>query len=150
MVTPDLIAVSDAGRAILACCQTNSSNNQKEEGKGKYNNFWNAFGITSKLEKMQAQKIQQNSGTQLLVKILQERKKVETVLMKAEQREGELLVLLRDKLVKARTLPAQQLEHQGLLGQGLVSVRQGRQAADIVGILQASECLSVELAAGSD
>ena len=91
MVTPDLIAVSDAGRAILACCQTNtnnSSSNQKEEGK-KYNNFWNAFGITSKLEKMQAQKIQQNSGTQLLVKILQERKKVETVLMKAEQREGE-------------------------------------------------------------
>jgi len=76
MVTPDLIAASDAGQALFACCHKSS-----EEGS----NFWDTFGGTSKLEKMQAGKVQQNSGTQLLVKILQERKKVETALMKGER-----------------------------------------------------------------
>lgn len=74
MVSPDLIAASDAGQALLACC--NQSN---------HSGFWDVFGVTSKLEKHQAEKIQQNSGTQLLVKILQERKKVETALVKAER-----------------------------------------------------------------
>ncbi|KAL7469323.1 hypothetical protein ACHAXS_009589 [Conticribra weissflogii] len=72
MLSPDLIAASDAGQAVFACC--NSSDSE----------FWDSFSATNKLEKQQAEKIQQNSGTQLLVKILQERKKVETALAKAE------------------------------------------------------------------
>ena len=78
MITPDLVATSDAGQALLACCNI-------PVGEFENNNFWDAFGVTRNLEKIQAQKIQQNSGTQLLVKILQERKKVETALVKGEQ-----------------------------------------------------------------
>mmetsp|Transcript_12256 Transcript_12256/g.25890 ORF Transcript_12256/g.25890 Transcript_12256/m.25890 type:complete len:1191 (-) Transcript_12256:213-3785(-) len=73
MLSPALIAASDAGQAVFACCSSSSSE------------FWDMFSATNKLEKNQAEKIQQNSGTQLLVKILQERKKVETALMKAER-----------------------------------------------------------------
>ena len=69
MITPDLIANSDAGRAMLKCCNG-----------GSQSNFWGAFSVTNKLEKMQMEKFQQNNGPQLLVKILQERKKVENKL----------------------------------------------------------------------
>ena len=82
MVTPDLIAASDAGQAVYACCNKPPP---PQAADGPSGNFWDAFGVTAKLEKVQASKIQQNSGTQLLVKILQERKKVETALMKAEK-----------------------------------------------------------------
>jgi len=91
MITPDLIIGSDAGLAIFNCIQQPQPSS---EGGGEHefidsdssnNNYWKAFGNTAKLEKLQAMKIQQNSGTQLLVKILQERKKVETVLNKAQQ-----------------------------------------------------------------
>ena len=70
MITPDLIAGSDAGKAVAECCAQSS-------------NFWDAFGVTNKLEKQQQAKISSNSGTQLLVKILQERKKVENKLNSA-------------------------------------------------------------------
>ncbi|KAL7537809.1 hypothetical protein ACHAXR_008095 [Thalassiosira sp. AJA248-18] len=80
MICPDLIAASDAGQALYQCCGGDTSHPSSNSS-----NFWDMFGVTAKLEKMQAGKIQQNSGTQLLVKILQERKKVETALIKAEQ-----------------------------------------------------------------
>jgi len=89
MIAPDLIMGSDAGLAIFNCIQQPQPSS---EGGGEHefvdnssNNYWKSFGNTAKLEKLQAMKIQQNSGTQLLVKILQERKKVETVLNKAQQ-----------------------------------------------------------------
>ena len=41
MITPDLAASSDAGRAVLACC---------EQLKGKYS-FWDVFGNTTENEK---------------------------------------------------------------------------------------------------
>ena len=86
MITPDLIALSDAGQAILACCNSSTSIHSGGNDSTNHNsNFWNAFGVTSALEKMQFEKISQNSGTQLLVKILQERKRVETALMKGEE-----------------------------------------------------------------
>ena len=43
MITPDLIAASDAGQALLACCP------QPDETSS--NKFWDAFGVTTKLEK---------------------------------------------------------------------------------------------------
>ena len=73
MIHPDLIAFSDAGRAALACIEP------MESGA----NFWDAFAHTGEKEKAFLDKMTSNKGTQLLVKILQERKKVETVLAKA-------------------------------------------------------------------
>ena len=73
MIHPDLIAASDAGRVALACCEP------LEYGA----NFWDAFGNTAEKEKTLMDKISSSGGTQLLVKILQERKKVETALSKA-------------------------------------------------------------------
>jgi len=93
MVTPDLIASSDAGRAIFACVRTaagssSSGDDPNRDGDGGVRGgggFWGAFGPTGKLEQAQAERIHQNSGTQLLVKILQERKRVETALARHER-----------------------------------------------------------------
>ena len=88
MVTPDLIASSDAGRAIFACVRSarSSSSDDPNNGDGVGGGgFWGAFGPTGKLEQAQAERIHQNSGTQLLVKILQERKRVETALVRHER-----------------------------------------------------------------
>eukprot|EP00551_Chaetoceros_affinis_P010556 CAMPEP_0203667966 /NCGR_PEP_ID=MMETSP0090-20130426/4693_1 /ASSEMBLY_ACC=CAM_ASM_001088 /TAXON_ID=426623 /ORGANISM="Chaetoceros affinis, Strain CCMP159" /LENGTH=1087 /DNA_ID=CAMNT_0050532271 /DNA_START=360 /DNA_END=3624 /DNA_ORIENTATION=- len=73
MIHPDLIAASDAGRVALACCEPINDRS----------NFWDAFGNTAEREKSFLDKIGQSSGPQLLVKILQERKRVEAVLKKA-------------------------------------------------------------------
>ena len=73
MVHPDLIAGSDAGRAALACCEP------IEDGA----NFWDVFGHTAAKQETYLNKMASAGGTQLLVKILQERKKVETALAKA-------------------------------------------------------------------
>ena len=88
MVTPDLIASSDAGRAIFACVRSarSSSSDDPNNGDGVGGGgFWGAFRPTGKLEQAQAERIHQNSGTQLLVKILQERKRVETALVRHER-----------------------------------------------------------------
>jgi RNA recognition motif-containing protein len=90
MITPDLIALSDAGQAILACCSSASS---VSAGEDTNKIFWNTFGVTSVLEQKQFEKISQNSGTQLLVKILQERKRVETALMKG----GEIAMEVKER-----------------------------------------------------
>ena len=73
MISPDLIASSDAGRAVLACFQPIDGSKS----------FWDAFGNTCEKEKRIMEKISSSTGTQLLVKILQERKKDESVLAKA-------------------------------------------------------------------
>lgn len=78
MIHPDLIAASDAGRAVLACCEPLQDTNDN-----KNNNFWDAFGNTTEKEKYFMDKNGQSNGTKLLVKILQERKRVENVLSKA-------------------------------------------------------------------
>jgi len=80
MITPDLIAASDAGRAVLACCQPLTSTEDEASP-----NFWDAFQNTRIGEKKFSERVAQNGGTQLLVKILQERKKVEAVVAKAER-----------------------------------------------------------------
>ena len=89
MITPDLVASSDAGRAVLACCQPAKSN-KKSKGNGNGSskgtpNFWDAFENTTTQEKKYKDKTAMASGTQLLVKILQERKKAEKALVEAEK-----------------------------------------------------------------
>ena len=74
MVTPDLVACSDAGKAILACCKRNDDQTI-QKGLGAVN-FWNTFVNTRERETKFKPKT--NTGPQLLVKILQERKRVET------------------------------------------------------------------------
>lgn len=68
MVTPDVVGTSNAGRAVLACCKTTKS-------KGDMG-FWDAFKNTTELEKQFSTK---STGPQSLMKILQERKKVESL-----------------------------------------------------------------------
>lgn len=73
MVHPDLIAASDAGRVALACVEKLSAGD----------NFWDAFSNTREKEQLYLDKNSSSNGTQLLVKIIQERKKVETALTRA-------------------------------------------------------------------
>jgi len=86
MITPDLVAASDAGRAVLACCQP--LDRQQQQQRGQPPNFWDVFENTTIREKIYMGKTSSSSGTQLLVKILQERKKAERVLAEAEKRTG--------------------------------------------------------------
>ncbi|KAL7555169.1 hypothetical protein ACHAWF_018782 [Thalassiosira exigua] len=88
MVTPDLIANSDAGRAVRACCAAPPPPSSAGDGG---DSFWDALGRPDRMERAQAAKVQQNSGTQLLVKILQERKKAETALVRATRAAEEAL-----------------------------------------------------------
>lgn len=81
MITPDVVASSDAGRAVLACCKALP----QQEGE---TGFWDTFGNTSLCERMQSQKAKSSNGTQLLVKILQERKRAESAYIKATRDEA--------------------------------------------------------------
>lgn len=67
-VTPDLVAASDAGKAVFSCCQTDDCES-----------FWDAFENTS-ICVSRVSAIGTSVGPQALVKILQERKKAEGVL----------------------------------------------------------------------
>ncbi|KAL3919821.1 MAG: hypothetical protein SGILL_003562 [Bacillariaceae sp.] len=64
MITPDLVAASDAGRAILACCESPGEGNT---------HFWDAFENTAVCEAQITQKMATKPGAQLLVKTLRER-----------------------------------------------------------------------------
>jgi RNA recognition motif-containing protein len=77
MITADVVASSDAGRALSACCQA-----AKVDGEPSY---WDTFENTTVCESKFAQKVMRNTGTQLLVKILQERKRAETAFNRAMQ-----------------------------------------------------------------
>ena len=71
MVTSDLVEALDAGRSgWCACCQ---------RGRTAREDYWlwSAFAAPSDAERLQARRMQQNTGTQLLVNILQKRKKVD-------------------------------------------------------------------------
>lgn len=75
MITPDVIAASDAGRAVLACCQPPPVQQETHA-------FWNVFENTAACEKKFSDNIARNGGTQMLVKILQDRKKAEAAFNK--------------------------------------------------------------------
>jgi RNA recognition motif-containing protein len=69
IITPDLVASSDAGKAVFACCKSLSS----------VHSVWDALENTTICETNYLKKIVRNSGTQTLVKILQERKRADAV-----------------------------------------------------------------------
>lgn len=75
MITPDIAAASDAGRAILACCQP-------VQGKQGELGFWDSFENTTICEGRYVTKLTGNPGKNLLVKVLQERKKAEMAFSK--------------------------------------------------------------------
>mmetsp|Transcript_5631 Transcript_5631/g.13632 ORF Transcript_5631/g.13632 Transcript_5631/m.13632 type:complete len:1217 (-) Transcript_5631:167-3817(-) len=87
MVTPDLIAASDAGRAVLACCKRkNSSSNVDGTGTGtgsdgdggkSTTNYWDVFENTVICENKVSQKMANNAGTQMLVSTLRQRDRAE-------------------------------------------------------------------------
>lgn len=83
MITPDLVAASDAGRAVLACC---------EPAANDESHFWDSFENTTVSEKKYVDKVGLNNGTQLLVKILQHRKKAETAATKSLNARDESLI----------------------------------------------------------
>ena len=75
MITPDLVACSDAGRAVMACIEPASDGNIAD--------YWDALENTGISEKRHADRVGMTNGTNLLVKILQERKKAETAAAKS-------------------------------------------------------------------
>ena len=77
MITADLVAASDAGRAVLACCQT--------PGEGKGSNYWDYFENTTICESKYAQKTAMNKGEQLLINTLRDRTKAERAFSKAKK-----------------------------------------------------------------
>jgi RNA recognition motif-containing protein len=109
MITPDIIASSDAGRAIFSCCFGGNGGDDDANNTNLNGVFWGAFGPTGKLEQMQAERIRQNSGTQLLVKILQERKKVETIVARHER---DAIEAGGDKYVGGRTVPVGSISYR--------------------------------------
>jgi RNA recognition motif-containing protein len=72
MVTPDLVGSSCAGRAAFACCDMSSMASLFATS------VWDILENTTICESKQMKKILGHSGTQTLVKILQERKRAET------------------------------------------------------------------------
>jgi RNA recognition motif. (a.k.a. RRM, RBD, or RNP domain) len=80
MITPDLVAASDAGRAILACCKINKSaidHNTLGGSTGNILGYWDAFENTTICQSKFTAKISRLNGPQVLIKILQERKNAE-------------------------------------------------------------------------
>lgn len=82
MITPDVIAASDAGRAVLACCRSSKPSTESSD-------FWDVFENTPACEKRHADNIARNNGTQMLVKILQDRKKAEATFSKVQAENGQ-------------------------------------------------------------
>jgi RNA recognition motif-containing protein len=83
MVTPDLVASSDAGRAVLACCQAPAD---LDVNKGDINmGFWDVLENTVTCEDKYRTALGRNTGPQLLFKILQERKKGEAAFKKRQK-----------------------------------------------------------------
>ena len=57
MITPDLIAYSDAGRAAVSCCcyhhhHHHSTKPKNIKNTNKPNNFWDFFGNTTEKEEL--------------------------------------------------------------------------------------------------
>jgi len=80
MITADLVAASDAGRAVLACCR----NSGEERGL----NYWDFFENTTICESKYAQKTAMNKGEQLLINTLRDRTKAERAFSKATKTDG--------------------------------------------------------------
>ena len=81
MITPDLVATSDAGRAVLACCR-------RIDG-AESTNFWDVFENSTICEEKYGQKTAMNKGEQLLINTLRDRTKAERAFTKATKTTNE-------------------------------------------------------------
>lgn len=86
MITPDLVASSDAGRAVLACIKAPSTASETSQ-----TNFWDAFENTSICEARFTKKIARVQGAQMLIRIVQERKRADNAYTKALQKLDEAM-----------------------------------------------------------
>jgi RNA recognition motif-containing protein len=102
MITPDLVASSDAGKAILACCKSIPDQND----------FWDVFENTRECVNRVSSKIPRNNAPQILVKILQERKKAETMFQKATEENSESFTLAEPGIISTRAPLMAFLIHQ--------------------------------------
>eukprot|EP00594_Rhizosolenia_setigera_P020944 CAMPEP_0178981136 /NCGR_PEP_ID=MMETSP0789-20121207/26890_1 /TAXON_ID=3005 /ORGANISM="Rhizosolenia setigera, Strain CCMP 1694" /LENGTH=1337 /DNA_ID=CAMNT_0020671639 /DNA_START=62 /DNA_END=4076 /DNA_ORIENTATION=+ len=75
MITPDVVLASDAGKAVLGCIDG-------YEGSTSDSDKWGLFLHTGFAFKKMSDRVNLCNATQLLVNILRERKKVETLLTK--------------------------------------------------------------------
>jgi RNA recognition motif-containing protein len=83
-VTPDLMASSDAGRAVLACCRAPPDANGDMDTDTDIH-FWDVLENTALCEEKHRSALARNTGPQLLFKILQERKKGEAAFNKRQK-----------------------------------------------------------------
>jgi len=77
MITPELVAKSDAGKAVLACVEGTQNLSADQ--------YWSAFLHSGSGLKKMSDRVNIGNATQLLVKILRERKTAETTLAKAQK-----------------------------------------------------------------
>ena len=77
MIVPALVAASDAGCAVFSCCESLQSADPLE--------YWDALSGTADAVQQQLNRAKAQSGTQLLVNILRERKRAEDALAKAHK-----------------------------------------------------------------
>jgi len=91
MITPDVIAASDAGRVALACCERDEKDGSSSTSSSS--SFWDTFAQAGEKLEINKDKFKTNRGEHLLIRILQERKKAETATKKYEaesqQQQGE-------------------------------------------------------------
>mmetsp|Transcript_13066 Transcript_13066/g.26193 ORF Transcript_13066/g.26193 Transcript_13066/m.26193 type:complete len:1074 (+) Transcript_13066:3-3224(+) len=80
MITADLVAASDAGRAVLSCCKS------LDEGIPTDPNFWDVFENTTTCVSKYAQKTAIKKGEQLLINTLRDRTKAEKAFLKANEK----------------------------------------------------------------
>ncbi|GAX24399.1 hypothetical protein FisN_4Lh534 [Fistulifera solaris] len=102
MITPDLVASSDAGKAILACCKSIPEKN----------GFWDVFENTRECINRVSSKIPRNNAPQILVKILQERKKAQNMFQKASEENSQLFTLAEPGILSTRAPLMAFLIHQ--------------------------------------
>ena len=96
MITPDLVAVSDAGAAVYECCAGTQNGTTTPE------QFWNVFVDTQQTESANKKKLASSFGTQTLVRMLQERTKVERLFEERLQQTKSSVTLAGGGVVSTR------------------------------------------------
>mmetsp|Transcript_2875 Transcript_2875/g.4132 ORF Transcript_2875/g.4132 Transcript_2875/m.4132 type:complete len:277 (-) Transcript_2875:122-952(-) len=81
MITPDLVASSDAGRAVLACMEPVSESHQSD--------FWMTFENTTFLQNQMEEHLDMNDGKQLIQQIIGMRSQAEEESERKTASEGE-------------------------------------------------------------
>jgi RNA recognition motif-containing protein len=114
MITPDLVASSDAGKAILACIRAPAESDNENDKIG----FWDSFENTTICQGRLSAKVPRNNGPQMLVKILQERKRVEGIFRKHSEDLSSDYTLAEPQYISTRAPLLAFLIHQRFTNSG--------------------------------